>query len=265
MQFGYLHLCITLGFLVIQTLSVRVTAVICALSLRLGSCLICIHMHLTIPIPCVSHLAIIFLMCYSYIAQHLLMQLPFQVSCTPPGAQACTFDITTFHCMCLVLPSHKPWLVVQGWPGSFYIDHSHPFGALSTCSNAGMIANAAVDIWVAEGVHSIYKYEDDLKIFHFPSSSGCYFEGNFQYDYDTAEALCCISSLGIPWHKDKCDSSFSFITTFIGYMWDLPNKLISLTEPKHNKFHQRVQQFLDRFEGHPKNPWISLPCSICLR
>ena len=83
--------------------------------------------------------------------------------------QACTFDIASFHCTCSVLPSHKPWLVVQGQLGSFYIDHSHPFGALSASSNAGMIANAAVNIWEAEGIHLICKYEDDLKIFHFPS------------------------------------------------------------------------------------------------
>ena len=62
-QFGYLRVCVTRGLLVIQTLSVRVIAVICALSLHsgsclhthsYGSCLIRIHMQLAIPIPCVS-------------------------------------------------------------------------------------------------------------------------------------------------------------------------------------------------------------------
>ena len=190
-------------------------------------------------------------MCSDTILPTLFSVIHILPGCGSPGMQACTFDIALFHCTCSVLPSHKPWLVVQGQLGSFYIDHSHPFGASSASSNAGMIANAAVDIWEAEGIHPICKYEDDLKIFCFPSLSGPYSKGEFYYDYDTAKALYCISPLGIPWHKDKCDDSFSFITTFIGYLWDLPNKLVGLTEPKRNKFCWHVQQFLNRFEGHP--------------
>ena len=89
---------------------------------------------------------------FHMLPRYLLMLFLFHIAGAPLGAQACTFDIALFHCTCLVLPSHKPWLVVQGQPGSFYIDHSHPFGAPSTSSNAGMIANAAVDIWEAEGI-----------------------------------------------------------------------------------------------------------------
>jgi len=192
-----------------------------------------------------------FLSSFIHCPKHAFTLVLFQISGAPPGAQACTFDIATFHRTCSVLPSHKPWLVVQGKSGLFYIDHSHPFGASSASSNAGMIANAAVDIWEAEGIHPISKYEDDLKIFRFPSPSGPFSDGDFHYDYDTAEALRRISPLGIPWHRDKCDDSFSFVTTFIGYLWDLPNKLVGLTEPKRDKFYRRVQQFLDRFKGHP--------------
>lgn len=192
-----------------------------------------------------------FLLSFIHCPKHAFMLVLLQISGAPPGAQACTFDIATFHHTCSVLPSHKPWLVIQGKSGLFYIDHSHPFGASSASSNAGMITNAAVDIWEAEGIHPISKYEDDLKIFRFPSPSGPFSDGDFHYDYDTAEALCCISPLGIPWHRDKCDDSFSFVTTFIGYLWDLPNKLVGLTEPKRDKFYRHVQQFLDRFKGHP--------------
>jgi hypothetical protein len=41
---------------------------------------------------------------------------------------------------------------------------THPFGAAAV-SNAGMIGNAIVDIWEAEGIQTILKYEDELKIF----------------------------------------------------------------------------------------------------
>jgi len=114
-----------------------------------------------------------------------------------------------------------------------------------------MIANAAVDIWEAEGVCPVPKYEDDLKPFRFPSPSGRFCDGDFFYDYDREEMLRRISPLCIPWHAEKCDNPFAFITTFIGLRWDIPNKLVSLPEPKRKKFYERVRQFLDRFDGHP--------------
>jgi len=114
-----------------------------------------------------------------------------------------------------------------------------------------MIANAAVDILEAEGVRPVQKYEDDLKSFRFPSPLGRFRDGDFLYDYDKDEMLGRMSPLCIPWHKEKCDSAFTFVTTFIGYRWDIPNKLVSLPEPKRYKFYERVRQFLDRFVGHP--------------
>jgi hypothetical protein len=69
-----------------------------------------------------------------------------QIALALPGTQACTLDIKKFHKTCPVLPSHKPWLVLQGKPGEFYIDHNHLFGVACASSNAGMIANAVVNI-----------------------------------------------------------------------------------------------------------------------
>jgi hypothetical protein len=149
------------------------------------------------------------------------------------------------------LPSHKPWLVVQGLSDNFYIDHTHPFGAAAASSNAGMIGNAIVDIWQAEGVRPILKYEDDLKIFRYPVVDGVFHQDGFQYDYDRDEALSRISSLRVPWHKDKGDPAFLSVTNFIGFRWDLPEKQVSLPEEKRLKFLNRVRIFLDCFTGHP--------------
>ena len=101
------------------------------------------------------------------LAKHLYQQ----IAHAPTGTQACTFDIAKFHQTCPVIPAHKPWLVVQGLPGEFYVDHVHPFGSAAASSNAGMIGNAIVDIWQALGVRLTLKYEDDLKIFRCPSIS----------------------------------------------------------------------------------------------
>ena len=138
-------------------------------------------------------------------------------------------------------------------PGSFFINHSHPFGAACASSNAGMIANAIVDIWEGEGVFPIPKYEDDLKVFRIPTSTGTFVEGDFHYDYDHAEMLHHIESLGVPWHEEEGDDSFTFVTTFIGFQWDIPQKLVSLPEAKQLKFHECVHRFLNGFSqyNHP--------------
>ncbi|PPR01940.1 hypothetical protein CVT24_001279 [Panaeolus cyanescens] len=104
------------------------------------------------------------------------------ISLAPPGTEACTLDIEKFHRTCPALPHHKPWLVVQGRSGEFYIDHCLPFGAACASSNAGMIANALVDIWTAKGYRPVLKYEDDIQVFRMQSTSQ-----PMSYDYDFAE------------------------------------------------------------------------------
>lgn len=74
-----------------------------------------------------------------------------------PGTQACSFDIAKFHRTCPILPDHKPWLVVQGRPGEFGIEHCNPFGLGSASSNAGAVGSATVDIWVKEEVAPVCK------------------------------------------------------------------------------------------------------------
>jgi len=127
----------------------------------------------------------------------------------------------------------------------------HPFGAACASSNAGMIANAVVDIWAAEGVFPVPKYEDDLKVFRSPTPNGPFIDGEYCYEYDRTEMLRRISTLNVPWHEEKGDDSFAFVTTFIGYLWDLPKKLVSLPEPKRLKFHERVRRFLASFGNQP--------------
>jgi hypothetical protein len=79
-------------------------------------------------------------------------------------------DIAKFHRTCPIQPDDKRWFVLQG-PSSFYIEHDCPFGCSSSSSNAGMIASAVVDIWEAEGVSPVVRYEDDLAPFRFPTAS----------------------------------------------------------------------------------------------
>jgi hypothetical protein len=140
---------------------------------------------------------------------------------------------------------------MQGLVDDFYIDHDHPFGSAATSSNAGMIGNAIVDIWQAEGVKPVLKYEDDLKVFCSPSASGSFHQDGFRYDYNRMTALLRIAPLQVSWHAEKGKSDFVFVTNFISFHWDIPNRCVSLPEEKWLKFLNRVCVFTDRFDGHP--------------
>jgi len=113
-----------------------------------------------------------------------------------------------------------------------------------------MIANALVDIWRAEGVKPLLKYEDDLDIFRYPVPDGQFVDGDFRYSYDRESMLSIVSSLNVPWHPEKGDPYFTSLTIFIGLLWDLVEKRVSLPEHKRLKFLARVQTFVGSFEGH---------------
>ena len=96
----------------------------------------------------------------------------------------------------------------------------------------------------------ILKYEDNLKIFCVPSTDGIFMDGDFCYDYNHEDMLRCIKSLGVPWHEGKGDNHFTFMMTFIGYLWDIPWKLVSLPERKCLKFQECIHTFLNDFCDH---------------
>lgn len=93
----------------------------------------------------------------------------------------------------------------------------------------------------------ILKYEDDLKVFHTPLADGAFVDGDFCYNYDREDMLRRIEGLGVPWHPGKGDNHFTFIMTFIGYLWDIPQKTVSLPETKHLKFREHVRRFFSDF------------------
>ncbi|KAF8823347.1 hypothetical protein HHX47_DHR10000429 [Lentinula edodes] len=164
------------------------------------------------------------------------------VATAPPGTQACTLDIQKFHRTCPLLPEHKPYLVVQDHLGRFFVDLVFCFGAAPASSNSGMISNAVVDILLIKLIDALLKYEDDLKAFRIPNSQG-------SYDYDRASMLEAIESLGVPWHPDKGDENFVTVTRFIGFLWNLELKRVSLPDDKRIKYLERIRVFLSNFSN----------------
>ena len=172
-----------------------------------------------------------------------------QIANVPHGTQAMTLDIAKFHRTCPILPAHKPWFIVKGSKG-FFIHHTCPFGCSSASSSASMIANAAVDIWDAEGVFPIMKYEDDLCVFRLPILGGFLADHTsvpYSFSYDRTMALAFIKDLNIPWHPDK-GQDFDYTFKYISFLWNIDARIVSLPEEKRLKFLNRVHSFISAFK-----------------
>ena len=172
-----------------------------------------------------------------------------QVACAPLGTIACAFDIQAFHCTCPVLPDHKPWLVVC-IDNRCWIDHDNPFGTRSASSNSGQSGNAIVDIWDAEDTDITFKYEDDMSQFQFSSAYGPFINGLFHYCHDRDSSMALIAPLNVPWHPTKTSDRFILVFIFIGFLWDLFQKQVSLPVHKRLKFLHHVTTFLSKADSH---------------
>ena len=180
-----------------------------------------------------------------------ILTIHLQVARAPPGTLACAFDIQAFHRTCPVLPDHKPWLVVCV-SDVCWVEHTNPFGTRSASSNSGQTGSAVVDIWDAEDTDVTFKYEDDISQLLFPSETGPFIDGLYHYRHDRDSSMALIAPLNVPWHPTKTGDCFIPIFIFIGFLWDLIHKRVSLPEPKRLKFLDRVFVLITKAENRQK-------------
>lgn len=150
-----------------------------------------------------------------------------------------TLDIAKFHRRTPIAPAHKRWFVMQGRPGQYYIQHCCPFGARASEGNSGEIAGAMVDIWRYRKIGPVCKWADDMTIFRAPDDK----KKPIRYQYDRAEVLGRIASLGIPWHPEK-GQDFSSTFTYIGWMWNITEKSVALPEEKRKNILALIEGFV---------------------
>jgi hypothetical protein len=150
-----------------------------------------------------------------------------------------------------VKPDHKCFLVAR-FKNVFYIDHNIPFGLTSSAGLQGKVADATIDIWEYHKVTPAVKWVDDFNIFHFPKSNGLFLSTSdgvkYHYGYDLMSIKESIAPLGIPWHKEK-GQEFSDMFTYIGFLWDLPNKTVSLPTLKHDKSLRQLSGFIAAYKN----------------
>lgn len=151
-----------------------------------------------------------------------------------------------------IKPSHKRYVVV-GCQNLFWIDHAFPFGLKPSSGAHGEVADATVDIWAAKAISPCTKWVDDFVLARFPSEHSSTSGYRYAYDLDSAKAV--VAPLGIPWHPSK-GQDFDEQFQYIGYLWSLDNKTVSLTNVKRLKYLGLVSSFLATHS--PRRPCTKL-------
>ena len=174
-----------------------------------------------------------------------------QIARAPPGTQAASLDIEATYRGIPILPDHKRFLVVM-FEDSLFLDHVLPFGLTPASGLQGEVADAIVDIWDALHVGPTLKWVDDFNLFRSPSPQGQFLgicEGKvYHYNYDLEHVKALISHLGVPWHKEK-GQPFRDTVEYIGFLWHIPHKAVSLSEAKHTKYIARLALFLSNYQS----------------
>jgi hypothetical protein len=206
----------------------------------------------------------------------------FETICTtilhlPPGSQAAVRDIAEAYRTIPIKPTQWPGTVVRISQSQFAIDKCLAFGCSSSAGVYGNLADASADIFRAEGIGPISKLKHHEVITRnggarrdggrlwfrgadWPDGSFEEFDDSCQHPIKalpasdqasnpdavfayTLEHVDTISErLGIPWERSK-DQPFGSSFTYLGFLWDINNKLVSLTERKQEKYCQAIKDW----------------------
>jgi hypothetical protein len=103
--------------------------------------------------------------------------------------------------------------------------------------------------WEKLGVGPILKWADNLVPFRFPDQSSNLTSGSFHYAYDLDTIRSLSAPLGIPWHSSKF-SDFAFTVTYLGFVWNLPERSVTLHEQKRLKYLSKLASFATHLENN---------------
>ncbi|SJL13302.1 uncharacterized protein ARMOST_16742 [Armillaria ostoyae] len=166
----------------------------------------------------------------------------------PPGTQAAALDwVKAYRCSPVIF-GHKRYIATL-WKGRVYPDHCAPFGLTTSGGIQGCVADAFNDILNAAGIPGVFKWVDDHNILRSPIAQRTLDNGDVQYSYDfDLQTIFDISQpLGILWHDVSVKGhDFQYVTSYVGFMWDIAEKRVYLSEKKREKYLKKVSDFLLR-------------------
>ncbi|KAF5366868.1 hypothetical protein D9757_011918 [Collybiopsis confluens] len=137
----------------------------------------------------------------------------------PEGCKAATFDISAAYRITPVFPAQQNSLCLY-WDNMVYVDRAVCFGLSTSAGVFGSIADMLVAIYKKWGVRGLLKWVDDFFAIRFPDQS-----------WTEEEFVALTGAFGIPWSIKKT-RRFSHIQQYIGFLWDLARKVVSMPPAK---------------------------------
>ncbi len=103
--------------------------------------------------------------------------------------------------------------------------------------------DAVLDILRAHGLKPNLKWVDDLNQLRYPISGACI--RTWKYGFDIEDIFRLTEPLGVRWKLGKC-FRFAFLTIYLGFLWDLIQRLVSLPEAKRIKYLAKLTDYLKK-------------------
>jgi len=163
----------------------------------------------------------------------------------PPGTQASSLNIEWAYHNSPIAPHHKPYLAIS-WEGSIYNGHIAIEGLATASGIQGCPADLLLDILCHHGIEHVFKWVDDVVIFHTPCLSidhPC--NTPIYYSFNLSSIFGITGPLGVPWHPIyKKGQDFASSLKYVGFHLDLECLRVSFPEKKHLKLLLKLDLFL---------------------
>ena len=132
------------------------------------------------------------------------------------------------------------------WNDHIYVQHVAIEGLATAGCIQGTIADVCVELLKGAGIHPVVKWVDGFVFFCSPTTSlsqNAPTPTLFTYDLDTI--LNFTSPLGIPWHPIlRKGQDFGPTFAYIGFVWDLDSRSITITTEKKDQVLCKLTTFL---------------------
>jgi hypothetical protein len=152
----------------------------------------------------------------------------------PPGSKAAIFDVDSAFRNVPVAPKDHPFITMH-IPPFVHFDNVLNFSLHSSPGIFGNIADAMVKILLFHGIDTLIKWVDDFIFFHYPLPSSTLTEFHFSYDESIIWSIGDL--LGWPWAPKKF-IPFASSFLYIGFLWNIEEKSVSLPPAKKEKYMQ---------------------------
>ncbi|KAF5376126.1 hypothetical protein D9615_007677 [Tricholomella constricta] len=114
------------------------------------------------------------------------------------------------------------------------------FGICPAPGIFGLVADAIVWIFLHKGVDALLKWVDDFIFFRY--RRGSLLDGSPLYGYDESLIWNIAEDLGWPWAREKF-VPFATSFTYIGFLWSLADKTVSLPAVKRTKYLDKLSSW----------------------